>query len=234
MACYATAVCNGVKLDRTEALLNYANKGNDMPKCYMCDEEGTTKEHVPPRSFFPPGYTVNLFTVTSCKAHNLENSPDVEYIRNILTTHYATNDVAQALFQGKVRRSYEHSPKLFKSTFKNTEAAKVEGDDTAAVALDVARFKKVMSAIAYAVYFKENGRTFSGNWTIYSPGIELDAPARHKETVELVFKSITFNEQPTSNPDAFAYGVSTLGDRVVYRLIFYGGFVVYMASRMQS
>lgn len=43
-------------------------------KCYMCECEGTTKEHVPPRCFFPKQKRVNLFTVPSCKKHNCRKS----------------------------------------------------------------------------------------------------------------------------------------------------------------
>lgn len=29
------------------------NKGDRVGKCYMCDAEGNTKEHVPPKCIFP-------------------------------------------------------------------------------------------------------------------------------------------------------------------------------------
>lgn len=33
-----------------------------MATCYMCDATATTKEHAPPKSFFPPSNRVNLTT----------------------------------------------------------------------------------------------------------------------------------------------------------------------------
>jgi hypothetical protein len=58
-----------------------------MNKCYMCDAAGTTKEHAPPDCFFPKGYRAGLWTVPSCDAHNSRNSKDVEYVRNVITSH---------------------------------------------------------------------------------------------------------------------------------------------------
>jgi len=38
-------------------------ENKEIPSCYMCERTATTREHVPPKSFFPEGYRTNLVTV---------------------------------------------------------------------------------------------------------------------------------------------------------------------------
>lgn len=50
-------------------------------QCYFqrCKEEGRTKEHVPPKAFFPNDQREQLITVRSCKKHNTDKSGDDLY-----------------------------------------------------------------------------------------------------------------------------------------------------------
>jgi len=49
--------------------------------CYMCGADGSTREHVPPRSFFPKGVGhQELLTVPSCPKHNTAKSNDDQYV----------------------------------------------------------------------------------------------------------------------------------------------------------
>ena len=86
--------------------------------CYACVGLATTKEHAPPRSFFPKIWKRgNLITVPSCDAHNHDQSEDVEYARNVISTMFGTNAVGQLHFANKSLRSFEHSPALSTSDF---------------------------------------------------------------------------------------------------------------------
>src|ERR1044071_5520468 len=100
-----------------------------MKKCYMCDEPGSTKEHVPPRYFFPPGYRTQLATVPSCPVHNNANSLDVEYVCNVIALHFKNNPVGVNHALDKVLRSFQKSVSLAKRTFKDYYALTVDGID---------------------------------------------------------------------------------------------------------
>jgi len=77
-----------------------------MPEtCYACDQPAPTREYTPPKSFFPESKRDQLITVPSCEAHNNDNSPDVEYVRNLLSFQYGTNEDGHSQFQGVVQRS---------------------------------------------------------------------------------------------------------------------------------
>lgn len=51
-------------------------------QCYYqgCTNKGTTKEHIPPKSFFPEGEKEQLLTVKSCPIHNNKKSTDDQYV----------------------------------------------------------------------------------------------------------------------------------------------------------
>ena len=79
----------------------------------MCDADGVTREHVPPLSFFPEGFRVKLWTVRACGAHNLKNSKDVEYVRNVIVCFRNVSGTAHALAESAAFRSFERSAALF-------------------------------------------------------------------------------------------------------------------------
>src|SRR6185369_1818743 len=64
-----------------------------LETCYMCDKATVSREHAPPLGFFPEDRRVNLITVPSCKTHNNDNSDDVRYVRDIITSSIDVNEV---------------------------------------------------------------------------------------------------------------------------------------------
>lgn len=74
--------------------------------CYMCDRVATTREHAPPRSFFPRDRRVNVIKVPSCTTHNNDNHLDVEYARNLIASDIHVNAIGLAMFE-TARRSFE-------------------------------------------------------------------------------------------------------------------------------
>lgn len=205
----------------------------------MCDATGLTREHVPPLSFFPSGYRIDLITVPSCHEHNSKNSKDVEYVRNIIVSDFGTNSIARALFKDKILRSYSRSPKLKQRTFENRIPIIVEGQDSVIVKLDMPRFRLVMQAIAYAIYFKDFGESYSGEWLIYSPSmvaskpIEQDLPDRVNPELRAAFNLIPFTPKPATNPQIFKYAIYEGGRGIFYKFEFYEGFIVHAIEGLQ-
>lgn len=205
-------------------------------KCYMCDAEGTTREHVPPDCFFPKGYRENLMTVPSCPNHNTKNSKDVEYVRNIIVTHFATNDLARGHFRNKALRSFERSPKLFTQTFGDTKPIILDGQETAVSFLELPRFKLVMEAIAHAIHFKFAGTTYPGRWEIFgtsmvSPAMILEGRPDGSEELRLLLRQLSLTELPMPQPEVFTCGVKQWSEEtLVYEFRFYGGFVVHAVA----
>jgi len=145
-------------------------------ECYMCNAAAVTKEHVPPRSFFPAGLRTGAVTVPSCVRHNLGNSNDVEYVRNVISTQHGVNDAAAEVFE-VTKRSFDLSPRLMSRTFRDVRPISIDGDETGAFTIDLQRHRRVMRAIAYGLYFHYFGRKHHGDWQIFTPSF------RHKASV---------------------------------------------------
>ena len=96
-----------------------------VPKtCYMCSGRATSKERVPPKSFFPEqpidGVDLrrNLITVPSCSLHNGAKLQDDEFFRAVVTlTSTMQSKAARSLFMGKILRAVKESPKKYASLF---------------------------------------------------------------------------------------------------------------------
>ena len=111
-------------------------------KCYMCDSEGATREHVPPKSFFPKNLRKRLVTVPSCVAHNHGQSLDIEYVRNVIAGFYGANARGEQTFE-LAKRSFDRNSALFLQTFGDFRTINFNGEETGAFKIDLERMKAV-------------------------------------------------------------------------------------------
>ena len=213
-----------------------------MDKCYMCDADGITREHVPPLSFFPKGHRHNLFTVSSCSEHNHSNSLDVEYVRNVIVSQISTNALARTWFQGPALRSYQRSSGLRNQTFAKLTPVIVDGCETGIVECDMPRFKSILNAIAYACYFKDFGRRYARDWLIFSCSIVateilIKGLPDPNESLRAWLQALPFTDMPTSNPEVFKYGIHIENEPegvYGYRFEFYEGFIIQAIRKPTS
>jgi hypothetical protein len=207
--------------------------------CYMCDSVAATREHVPPKSFFPSGLRNGLITVPSCDAHNSDNSLDVEYVRNVLSTQHGTNNAAAAVF-ATTKRSLDRSPKLRARTFRDLKPVIVEGEETGAFPIDLPRHKRVMGAIAHALYFHDYGRKHRGDWQVFTPsfgyaGTVHDGQADPWANFRQLLDSGHYTPKPVPHPEVFQYEVLEMEDgQMMFRLLFYGRVVVNAWTHFQT
>jgi hypothetical protein len=205
----------------------------------MCDEVAVTREHAPPKCFFSERLRTNLVTVPSCDAHNSDNSRDVEYVRNIISTQRGTDDVAAEVFEA-TKRSLDHSPKLRARTFRDLRPIVIEGEETGAYPVDLPRYKKVIGAVAHALYFRDYGRKHRGEWQIFTPSFgyagtlysgQEDPWASFRKLLE----SGQYTPRPVPHPEVFRYDVLEMTDgHMMYRFTFYGQVAVNAWTRFQT
>jgi len=200
--------------------------------CYNCGAPATTSEHAPPECFFPEGYNTGLFEVPSCDAHNLHLSTDVEYARNIICQQWGTNLVSYRVAE-TARASFEHSPDLFTRTFESVQPILVAGEETGSFRLDMPRFKRVIRAIAFAMYYRDFGKRNDGDFDVFSTSLHSRSTLYHGapdgyERLRNILETTSFKSMPVPQPKVFKYGVSYPGEgQVHYRFEFYEAFVVY-------
>lgn len=196
-------------------------------KCYMCDADATTREHVPPKSFFPKGHRENLVTVPSCVTHNHDQSRDIEYVRNVIAGSYGTNAQAEQTFEvGK--RSFDRSPALFYQTIGDFETTVVNGEETGVFKFDLERVKSVMEPIANAIYFKDYGEGYVGKWNVFITSLmsreDLAGQPNQWQPFRDLLGTLQFVAKPVPQPAIFRYAVCEIPGGVVFEFVFYEAF----------
>ena len=103
-----------------------------LTECYFCSKLATTKEHIPPKSFFL-GRDINpkrLIRVPSCEEHNTDKSADDEYFRNLISLEIHGGDEGIRLFEKKTYKSLSGSPGKYKNILNLPQEVIVNGQKT--------------------------------------------------------------------------------------------------------
>jgi hypothetical protein len=88
--------------------------------CYFCDCPASSREHAPPKCFFPKGNRENLVTVPSCDKHNSEKSHNDEYMRLIILSDIrGDGNTIVAHMRETLKRSIDRSAERLLSSIKN-------------------------------------------------------------------------------------------------------------------
>lgn len=217
-----------------------------MQKCYMCSEDAITREHAPPESFFREGERENLITVSSCKKHNNENSKDVEYVKNIINSEVRTNSNAREHFKEKTVRAWNRREGSFaKRVFKDSISVKIVNEEfpaaieTKALTIELDRFYLIFECMANALYFNDFKERFTGKWLIFFPNfvsknyLTIGAKDNQDELVEDYLpslESLSYEQKEAAHPNVFQYFIHQEDKNIIYKFLFYEGFVVYMMN----
>ena len=216
-----------------------------MATCYMCDNESTSSEHVPPRCLFPEQKDLpegmdlrkSLLTVPSCDLHNSIKSSDDEYLLYCLVLSIPANEVAKNHFLTKIIRAIKRNPSLIKKYLTTTKNVDVENMDTKewsktiGCQIDDERFDKSLEQLSRALYFHHFGTKSTGEIGIY-PNFLLSMSEGYKETNANIAKmdemsEALFSKEPShgANPEVFRYCAvdQGIGKQKFLRLYFYGG-----------
>ena len=130
--------------------------------CYFCGKEALTKEHFPPKSFFPSGGKgLQLKTVPSCEEHNNEKSHLDQYIlahitmnqgrnRNLAKRRFSEAIVPQLKFDEKFRQMLSDGSKPLK-------------DGTVQYSVDSTKFDQFFDALTRAILFDKYHEVFPGS-----------------------------------------------------------------------
>lgn len=127
-----------------------------MKKCYMCSSEAVTREHFPPKSFFPKKANLQLWTVPSCTDHNNKKSGDDQYfLTQIVMNMSREGNLARERFMESIAPHFEKSPRFREMIAKNSKSV---GPGKRAYLVDVSRMNSVMDGICHAIAFRKYGK----------------------------------------------------------------------------
>jgi len=124
--------------------------------CFRCDSPGTTREHFPPKAFFPNGgANLQLRTVRSCAEHNNGKSDDDQYVLAHICGHAADGkNLATRRFQESIAPQLEIAPKFRELLNRGAYAIPEKG---MAYLVDVSRFDRFFDSLCCAIFFDRYG-----------------------------------------------------------------------------
>lgn len=196
-----------------------------MEKCYMCNDDGTTIEHVPPKCIFPEAKDLEnnenmkkqLITVPSCEKHNSAKSKDDLYILFVLAINVLSNNYATQLTKTKLLRAAKRSPHVFKEFMRERLPVAIQNDhdidfEYTAIKIDTPRFENSIKHMAYALFYENFKSHFTGEVSIFSNSIinlqnkNSQKINHHTDNIcEDIEKLLRNTEFKGSNPEIFKY-----------------------------
>lgn len=210
-----------------------------MSKCYRCDAEATSDEHVPPKCLFPEkkdlpegiNYRKNLITVPSCDLHNSARSHDDEYFLCTLVSSFENNEAARSHFETKILRLLNKKPWFQETLLKHLTPVMLNGEETAAFKVDLKRLYNVLECTAHGIYYF----TYKEKWpseikvralTLFQQqGVDFVRNPLEEKMLEGARFFFDQAEKCGENPDIFYYQIYRNLEKMqlIIRLVFYGG-----------
>lgn len=215
-----------------------------IAECYCCNEVATTREHVPPRCFFPKlrdggrDLRKNLLSVPSCALHNTEKTKDDEYLLNIILMGPNTNGIGNQLFETKGMRAIDRNPNLMIRILEGAKDVWYKGKDddeafqTYLVEPEGERLQRSIDLLARALHFHQFGEKWNGSINSYPEfmffhNLPNASESNHalQDLSKFSQKLFFGKEEFGNNPEVFSYQIHNGDQRfhLILRLRFYGG-----------
>jgi hypothetical protein len=134
--------------------------------CYFqgCDGNGDSKEHIPPKSFFPTDQRDQLLTVRSCPKHNEDKSPDDLYVLAQICMNASPANGAREVFMERIGPQLEFNDEaLRKMLIKNS--VELEGG-ARKYKVDSKRLDRFFSALSFGIVHKACGAALPENYKV--------------------------------------------------------------------
>jgi hypothetical protein len=208
-------------------------------KCYFqgCEKKGITKEHIPPRSFFPEGENEQLLTIKSCEIHNNKKSTDDQYVLAQICMNASPNNRAREVFLKKIVPQLSHNGGAFKKML--SEGAISLPDGTVKYHVDVQRFDDFFTALTCGMVFKTCKDQVPKNYLIHHQYPNFSSEEGElglrvfKEFEQLIsgnlIKVLDFGKPNTQNERIYTvkiFGIPGFKSSITVVHLFYGKFKV--------
>ncbi|HEU6436075.1 MAG TPA: hypothetical protein VE028_01320 [Nitratidesulfovibrio sp.] len=219
-------------------------------KCYMCEKDATSREHVPPKCLFPESsefhdndYRKNIITVPSCDEHNSKKSKDDEFLLLNIPRISGNNTVGFIIGSTKVSRAFDRSPHLEDAVFKNKKTIEIPVKSESIKITygnpDHLRLIKCFERIFFGLYRHHYGENFSGQIKVFFDCFVYEDTSlqNYKKLIRVkIAEDLEGKEVFGENPDVFTYQFT---DPDVYGIIackatFYQNTVIYGAYRKEE
>lgn len=124
--------------------------------CYVCGAPASSREHFPPKSFFPKGGNLQLKTVASCAVHNQGKSKDDQYVlmHICLNASRGGSNLPAKRFLESVLPQINDQPKFHKLLMEG--AVNLQGG-ARAYPVDTLRFDDFFDHLVSAIFYDRFG-----------------------------------------------------------------------------
>lgn len=208
-------------------------------KCYFqgCNEKGLTKEHIPPRSFFPKGKKEQLLTVKSCRLHNNAKSKDDLYVLAQICMKTSPSNQAREVFIEKVGPQLEFNNGALRKKLANGAINLSSG--SVKYPVDTQRLDDFFTALSCGIIFKSCGASLPTNYDISHVYCNLesgtDEPITEIENgIERFYSGkpmdfMEFGKPNTQNESIYTveiYGIPKFQSSITVVHVFFGKFKI--------
>lgn len=203
---------------------------NNLPKvCYWCGENlplnNTSKEHVPPFTFFPKGHRENLMTVPSCLVHN-NNLSYLDEKFQFFIKAFKTNEIAIDDLNTRVKRGFERKEKqsFVRSLEENSKSGTIDGKPHWFLPLEQNEAELFIEKIVRGLYFYHKEKPAKGiiqsisKRIIYENGVNTIAGV---DFLKEDLNSDILSNGDYKNPKVFKYQYLDFRDMFVVFMQFY-------------
>ncbi|QUJ70478.1 hypothetical protein KDD30_20515 (plasmid) [Photobacterium sp. GJ3] len=180
--------------------------------CYFCGEKATSKEHIPPKAFFPKDNRDHLFTVPSCDEHNGDKSKDDEYVKIVLGRSadlMLRKDLDEV--KSSSERAIARNSRLKKTVEANPEPAIIVLPNNITISsvsheIDLERVYGFFGSLARGLYYHHEKEVWKGRVSI-APHflIKEDAEQEDLEKHEELLGLFDRNDSHGENKNIFYY-----------------------------
>lgn len=208
--------------------------------CYFqgCPEHGTTKEHIPPRSFFPTDQRHQLMTVKSCERHNNEKSPDDIYVLAQICMNASPLNRSREIFRNRVLPQLRFNGAALAKTLCND--AKRLANGTFRYKVSKERFDRFFNALSYGIVCSTCGNSLPSGYTTghiyhnFQDDAESEGEKLFKQGLLNFYDSkpmaiLDFGRVNALNSTVYSakiYGIQGFKSSITIRHVFFGMFCV--------
>ena len=134
--------------------------------CYYqgCSQPGTTKEHIPPQSFFPKDQRNQLLTVKSCALHNNKKSSDDTYVLAQICMNTSPSNRSREVWKQSVLPQLDYSGGALRKTLASDAIPLPSG--AVMYKVDTARCDRFFNALSCGIVFKACGERLPVQYSI--------------------------------------------------------------------
>lgn len=217
--------------------------------CYYqgCSRPAESKEHLPPKAFFPKNQRKELLTVPSCHEHNQRKSSDDVYVLAHICMNAAPSHGSREVFLERVAPQLEYNGEALRKAI--AADAVPRGDGAVIYRVDIDRCDRFFTALSCGIVFRSCVSRLPDEYEIrhvyhdFIDRAELPEEAALRQAISELYsgepmKVMDFGAVPTLNGTVYSvkiFGMPRFASSITLVHEFYRSFhVTSMLTRSMS